>query len=75
MEHRTRKWIQKSGIRRHRGALHRALGISGKIPMSTLHAKEHARGHLGHMVREAITLRHISERRKHRRRAHHLWSR
>ena len=75
----ARKWIKKTGIRKHRGKLRHALGLPArgkKIPESMLRAHEHEGGHLGHMVREAITLRRISAHRKHRRRrAHHSRSR
>jgi hypothetical protein len=54
-----KKWIQKSGIGKHKGALHRALGIpmGQRIPDRTLIAAMRKPGHVGRMAREAGTLR------------------
>ncbi len=56
---RPRKWVQKTGIAKHKGALHRALGIpEGQIiPLATLHKAADESGHVGHMARMAITMR------------------
>lgn len=73
----SRKWIQKSGIRRrgHKGALHRALGIpAGEIiPVGLLKKAAKAAGKLGREARLALTLkklgRHRHKRVKHTRRS------
>lgn len=53
------KWIAKSGVRKHKGALHRALGYAPgePIPTHVLLRNKHATGHLGHMVRYALNVR------------------
>jgi len=57
----AKKWIKKSGIAKHKGALHRALGIpmGQRIPDRTLIAATHRPGHVGRMAREAATLRSL----------------
>lgn len=59
MAKRVRKWIQKSGVSEHKGALHRQLGYKKgeKIPTGELLKLEHAPGKLGHRVRWALIAR------------------
>jgi hypothetical protein len=61
-----KKWIKGTGIRKHRGALHRALGIvpRERIPQRLKVWASHQPGRLGHMGREALTLGKISRRRR-----------
>jgi hypothetical protein len=56
---RTKRWIQKTGIAKHRGALHVALGIplGEKIPLHILKRASHEDGHVGHMANMALRLR------------------
>lgn len=71
MEKHSYKWIQKSGASKpgHKGALHRALGISRgrKIPVRLLQRAAKAGGHLGHMARFALNVRRLRHRRTHHR--------
>ena len=62
---RVRKWIQKSGVKKHKGALHRALGyaLGLKIPTHVLERTAHAGGHLGHMAQFALNVRGLGKRR------------
>jgi hypothetical protein len=55
----TEKFI--AGAIRHKGALHKQLGIptSKKIPMGTLMAAAKKGGTLGRRARLAITLEHL----------------
>jgi len=55
------KWIQKTGISEHKGALRKALHVKEghKIPEKKLAKAEHAKGHLGHMARLAETLKKL----------------
>lgn len=73
MNKRVKKWVKGSGIAKHKGALHRALGVAKgkKIPYPLLLWATHQPGHLGHMAREAKTMRGF----KHRRKAKHRRSR
>ena len=59
MAKRTRKWIKKSGVPEHKGALHRELGYKKgeKIPTGELLKLQHAPGKLGHRVRWALIAR------------------
>ncbi len=56
---RPRKWQQKAGISKHKGALHRQLHIpeDEPIPTGTLAKLRHAAGKLGHRVRYALIAR------------------
>jgi len=83
------KWIQPTGVKKHKGALHRALGIpeGERIPTSTLKRAVHQGGHVGHMALFALNvrgLRHhhgplskasLAKRRRHMRHAHHTSTR
>jgi hypothetical protein len=59
IKRKPKKWIQKTHIAEHKGALHRMLGIpvSEKIPLATLKRASHASGKLGHRARMALVLR------------------
>jgi hypothetical protein len=56
---RNRLWIQKSGIKKHKGALHRALGIpeSKTIPIGLLTKTAERNDHVGRMAKLAVRLR------------------
>lgn len=75
--HRPRKFIKGTGIKRHKGALHRALGIPAGRRISDAELASAARrpGHVGHMARFAQTLRTFRHHHSRRRRAHHSRSR
>ncbi|HYX20815.1 MAG TPA: hypothetical protein VFA98_08225 [Thermoanaerobaculia bacterium] len=70
---RVHKWIKKSGVPKHKGALHRTLGY-GKhehIPTSVLVAHSHGGGKTAHRSRWALLARgYYGHGFKHRR-AHH----
>jgi hypothetical protein len=71
-KHRTRRFIQKTGISKHKGALHRALGVpEGQIiPLAMLEKAAKAPGRLGKQARLALVLRglprHHGPRKRHR---------
>jgi hypothetical protein len=72
----ARKWIKATGIAKHKGALHRALGIplGKRIPDRTLIAAMHRSGHVGKMARMAGNLRGLHHHHgplKRRRKVHH----
>lgn len=69
---RRRKWIQASGVKKHKGALHRALGYAAgeKIPTPVLRKNVHKGGHVGHMALFALNMRGLHHG-KRRRRARH----
>ena len=58
------KWIQKSGVKKHKGALHRALGYGREevIPTPVLRRAIHQGGHLGHMAQFALNVRGLRGR-------------
>jgi len=72
MAKRKNKWIQKTGVKKHKGALHRALGYAEgeKIPVSVLHKAVHKGGHLGHMAQFALNVRHFRHAMSRRRLKH-----
>ncbi len=53
------KWIQKTGVKKHKGALHRALGYAPgeTIPVNVLRREVHKGGHVGHMALFALNAR------------------
>jgi len=57
-------WIQKAMKSSHKGALHRALGLSPdkKIPLSKLKKATKKEGRVGKMARLALTLRSFHSR-------------
>ncbi len=57
-----KKWIKKSGIEKHKGALHRALHVPlhKKIPLGKMIRAAHGSGHVAHMAREALNLRGLA---------------
>ncbi len=57
------KWIQKSGISKHKGALHRALGVpeDKPIPLGTIRKAAKSTGRLGRMARMALTMRRFKK--------------
>ena len=79
MARRPYKFIKSTGIKRHKGALHRALGIPAgrRITDAELASAARRPGHVGHMARFAQTLRTFRHRHgaRGRRRAHHRRSR
>ena len=57
------KWIQKSGVDKNKGGLHRALGVSEgkKIPASKVEAASHSSDpHLQHMAQFAKNVAHLA---------------
>jgi hypothetical protein len=58
-----KKWIA-GAVRRHRGALHRMLGVPAgeKIPLTLLRKASKAAGKLGKRARLALTLRGFRKR-------------
>jgi len=70
---RAKKWISKTGIKKHKGALHRALNIpvGQRIPDSRLIAATRRGGHVGHMARMAANIRGLPHHFGPRRKAHH----
>lgn len=59
VKRKSKKWIQKTGIAKHKGELHRALGVPlGEIiPEHKLIEASHMGGKMGHRARLAMTLR------------------
>lgn len=76
------KFIQKTGISEHKGALHRALGIPEGTVISPARLRQAAKrpGHVGHMARFAMILRKLPHHHgplghRRKRRARHSSSR
>lgn len=61
---RRKRWI--AGAVRHRGALHRALGVplGQRLPLSLVRRAARAPGKLGRRARLALTLRKLRRRRR-----------
>jgi len=70
MKKRVNKWVGKTSVKKHKGALHRMLGYGKreKIPSKVLFAHRHDSGLLGERVRFAINARKFHHK---KRRAHH----
>ena len=63
-----KKWIQGAINPKHKGMLHRALGVKKgkKIPWRLLQRHKHATGAFGRRVRFAINMRRAAAKRKKR---------
>lgn len=62
MRKKNSNWIAGTGISKHKGALHRELGVpmGQKIPAGKLAAAAHGNGKLAKRARLAQTLRKLS---------------
>lgn len=65
---RSRKWIQKAVNPKHKGLLHRALGVpmDRKIPLTKLRRAAKMPGTLGRRARFALNMRKFQRRRRRR---------
>jgi len=83
------KWIGPTGVKKHKGALHRAMGYAPgeHIPTRELEKEVHKGGHVGHMAQFALNVRglkhhhgplsrtSLARRRRRMRHAHHTRTR